>query len=141
MLFATAYGLQCLVTTSQRFHLNNRATVQAVLQKWNQVAGNTEPKYIAADVWYADMFALYGQDIKPFYWFDLGKNPNLKKNVLRQEILVVANDEYEYSAYLKKYGDKLSSPQKMPIVISNYFGKIKQKELFYGFYNIKEAKK
>ncbi len=141
MLFATAYGLQCLLTTSPRFHLNNRATVQAILQEWHKVTGSAEPKYIAADVWYADMFALYGHDIKTFYWFDLEKNPDIKKKVLRKEILVVANDEYEYSTYLKKYGDKLSSPHKMPIEISNYFGKVKQKELYYGFYNIKEAKK
>lgn len=141
MLFALIYAIQCTVTTSQRFQQNNQKTVQAVLQKWQETTGTNEPKYIAAGVWYADMFALQGKHIKPIYWFDVEKNPNLSPDVLKLQILVVANDEHEYNEYAQRYGAKLSSPQKLPIEISNYFGKVKQKELYYGFYNLKRGKK
>ena len=140
MLFALIYGIQCTVTTSQRFRQDNRATVNQVLEKWNKATGTIEPQYVAADVWYADMFALYGKNIKPFYWFDLAKNPDVSAEVLRQPVLVVATDEYEYNTYTQKYGKKLSAPQKLTIEISNYFGKVKQKDLFYGFYNLKGRK-
>ena len=86
------------------------------------------------------MFALYGKNIKPIYWFDIERNPAIPPKAAKQQILVVANDEYEYNLYAQKYGDKLSAPAKLPIEISNYFGKVKQKELYYGFYNLKGTK-
>lgn len=141
MMFALAYGIQCSLTTSQRFMLDNQKVVNRVLQEWQKQTGTPEPQHIAADVWYADMFALYGKNIKPFYWFNFKKNPELSADVYREEMLVVADNEEEYNLYAQKYGRKLSSPQKMSIEISNYFGKVKNKELYYGFYNLKGAKK
>lgn len=138
MLFALIYAVQCLVTTSPRFRQDNRATVNAVLEKWRERVGTDEPQYVAADVWYADMFVLRGKKIKPLYWFDVAKNPKVSDEIVRRvSVLVVANDEYEYNTYKQKYGEKLSAPQKLTVEISNYFGKVKQKDLFYGFYNLK----
>ena len=141
MLFALVYAVQCSVTTSQRFALDNKKLVMEILQNWQEKTGMTEPKYVAADVWYADMFALYGKNIKPFYWFDFQKNPEIPAEVIKQPLLVVADNEAEYELYAQKYGKKLSSPQKMPIEISNYFGKVKNKEIYYGFYNLKGLKR
>lgn len=141
MLFALIYAIQCLFTTSPRFHQDNDKTVQTVLQKWQEKTGTKESEYVAADIWYANMFALSGQNIKPLYWFDFNKNPGIDANAVRQTILVVANDEEEYNFYASKYGVKLSSPEKLPVEISNYFGKVKQKELYFGFYNLKRGKK
>lgn len=140
ILFALVYTIQCLVTTSQRFHQDNRETVNEVLLSWKEKTGRQEPQYIAADVWYADMFALYGKNIKPIYWFDIEKNPEMSSDVLKYPILVVANDEYEYNLYAQRYGKKLSAPIKLPLEISNYFGRVKKKELYYGFYNIRGRK-
>ena len=141
MLFALVYAIQCSVTTSQRFQQDNEKTVNYVLEKWREKVGSDEPSYVAADVWYADMFALKGKNIKPFYWFDEKKNPKIAiEDIYNKPLLVVANDEYEYNTYAQKSGGKLSAPQKMTVEISNYFGKVKQKELLYGFYNLKGSK-
>lgn len=140
MLFAVVYAIQCLFTTSQRFQENNQKTVDTVLQEWKKMTDISEPEYVAADVWYADMFALKTGSVKPFYWFDVARNPDVSDEILQKPMLVVAVDENEYNGYVKKYGEKLSKPRKLTVEMSNYFGKIKSKDIYYGFYNLKDAK-
>ena len=53
---------------------------------------------------------------------------------------VVAENYNEYMKYKNKFGDKLTSPQNIKVAYSNFFGKVKVRDIFYGFYNVKEAK-
>ena len=53
---------------------------------------------------------------------------------------MVAENYNEYVKYKNKFGDKLTSPQNIKVAYSNFWGKVKVRDIFYGFYNVKEAK-
>lgn len=142
-LFAIAYAVQCVVTTSERFTLNNKDFVRQIEQKWQEYTGNNQPiEYVGADVWYADMFALYGTgNIKPMVWMNPKNNTWFDvKDFEQKGALIVATDLPEYGSYAAMYGDNISAPQKFEFNTKNYFGKNKKREIYYGFYNVKGSR-
>lgn len=134
-LFAAAYGLQCLLTTSQRYQTEVRQVAQMFEQKW---AEHTDKplKYVGADVWFGDIMALYAtREIKPMIWMRPQNNPWFDKADFAQSgALVIATDAGEYAKYQDMYGKAISAPLKTKLEFKNYFGKTKSKEVLYGFY-------
>lgn len=142
LLFALAYGLQCLTTTSERFRTDCPAMVKILEQKWTEYAGGQKLQYIGADVWFSDMFSLYAEhEIKPMIWLNPSNNPWLDAaDFEKKGAFVVATNYHDYMKYKNKFGEKLTSPQNIKVAYSNFWGKVKVRDIFYGFYNVKEAK-
>ena len=134
-LFAIAYGTQCVLTTSMRYQTKVRQVAQAFEQKW---AEHTDKplEYVGADVWFGDIMALYAShEIKPMIWLKPQNNPWFDEADFKQKgALLIAADDWEYTQYEKMYGTAVSTPQKMKLAFKNYFGKTKEKEILYGFY-------
>ncbi len=135
VLFAAAYGIQCLVTTSLRYQTDVKTVAQKFEQKW---AEHTDMplKYVGADVWFGDIMALYAShEIKPMIWMKPQNNPWFDKaDFEKNGALLIATDEWEYENYRRLYDKAISAPQKMMLEYKNYFGKTKTKEVLYGFY-------
>lgn len=140
-LFALVYAVQCLLTTSQRFATDVRGFAAVMEQKW-QKHTKRPLEYVASDVWYADMLALYGShEIKPMIWMNPRFNPWFDAaDFHKKGALVIASEANEYGAYKQIYGKDITPPQKMTVEFKNYFGKTKTKEILYGFYLPKEKK-
>ncbi len=134
-LFATAYGIQCLMTTSLRYQTEVRKMAQMFEQKWEEHT-DKPLEYVGADVWYSDIMALYAShEIKPMIWMKPKNNPWFDKVDFEQKgALLIAADDWEYAQYQKMYGRKVSAPQKMTLAYKNYFGKTKEKAVLYGFF-------
>lgn len=134
-LFALAYGVQCVVTTSQRYQTNVRAVAQMFEQKWHEQT-DMPLKYVGADVWFGDMMALYAShEVKPMIWMNPKNNPWFDKaDFEKSGALLIATDGGEYANYRALYGAAVSTPQKLTLEFTNYFGKTKTKEILYGFY-------
>ena len=45
-----------------------------------------------------------------------------------------------YMTYKEKSGDKLTPPQNIKMAYTSFFGRIKVRDLFVGYYNVKESK-
>ena len=142
VLFALVYAIQCSVTTSEKFRLDNKKLVQKIEQLWQEETKGKPLKYIGASEWYADMVALYAKEkVLPVYWMDFAANPDLDvRKVYDSGAIIVAADEYEYNLFSERSGKNLSAPRKISIEFGNFFGKTKTKEIFYGFYNLKGLK-
>lgn len=134
-LFAIGYAVQCLLTTSPRFVTNVKSFASVMEQKW-QERTDRPLEYVGADVWYADILALYGSsEIKPMFWMKPKSNPWFNgKDFEQKGALVIANNEQEYNIYRQMYGKDITPPQKMIVEYKNYFDKTKTKEVIYGFY-------
>lgn len=142
LLFAFAYGAQCLLTTSERFRSDCPTMVKMLEQKWTERTGGQKLEYIGSDVWFANMFTLYADhDVKPMIWLNPNNNPWFDAADFEEKgAFVVAANYNEYMKYKDKFGDKLTFPQNIKVAYSNFFGKVKVRDIFYGFYNVKEAK-
>lgn len=142
LLFAFAYGMQCLTTTSERFRTDCPTMVEMLEQKWTEYTGGQKLEYVGADVWFANMFTLYSKhDVKPMIWLNPENNPWFDADDFEQKgAFVLAPNYQEYMNYKAKLGEKLTEPQNIKAVYSNLWGKTKTRDIFYGFYNVKEAK-
>jgi len=141
-LFALAYAVQCVLTTSERFSLDNRHFVGQLEQKWRDYAGDLQKmEYVGADVWYADMFVLYGSgDIKPMIWMSPKNNPWLSADDFKRKgALVITSSPEQYEIYANEFAGEVSAPHKFEFVTANYFGKAKKRTIYYGFYRVKGA--
>ncbi len=140
-LLSTAYGVQCLLTSSQRYQTDVRSVAAKFEQKWAQHTAKPL-KYVGADVWFGNMMALYAShEIKPMIWMNPENNPWFDRNDFEKSgALLIATDDWEFLQYQKLYGDAVSAPQKMTLEFKNYFGKTKTKEILYGFYEPWEVK-
>ena len=138
-LFAVGYTAQCLLTTSPRFTTDVKSFSAQMEQEW-QKHTNKPLEYVASDVWYADMVALYGShEIKPMIWMKPKSNPWFDADDFEKKgALIIANDDGEYNNYKKMYGKDITPAQKMTVEFKNYFAKTKVKEVLYGFYLPKE---
>lgn len=141
LVFAAAYGIQCLVTSSERFRTDCPVMVQMLEQKWKDYTGGKELAYVGADVWFADMLALYGTtEIRPMVWLSPESNPWFDaEDFARKGALVVTSNYAEYMKYKNRYQDKLTDPKNIKIAYTSFFGRIKTRDMFYGFYNVKEV--
>lgn len=134
-LFAVAYGIQCVVTTSQRYRTEVRQVAATLEQKWAEHTGRPL-EYVGADVWFGDIMALYAShEIKPMIWMSPENNPWFSREDFAQKgALLVCSETGEYDSYMQRYGDKVSAPQKLTLEFKNAFGKTKTREVLYGFY-------
>lgn len=134
-LFAIAYGVQCFVTTSQRYRTEVRQVAASLERKWHERT-DKPLEYVGADVWFGDIMALYAShEIKPMIWMRPQNNPWFAQADFEQKgALLIATDGGEYAHYRALYGAKVSAPKKMLLEFKNYFGKTKTKEVLYGFY-------
>ena len=139
-LFAVAYGMQCVLTTSQRYRTNVRQVATAFEQKWAEYT-DKPLEYVGADVWFGDIAALYAShEIKPMIWMKPKNNPWFDKVDFEQKgALLIATDAGEYAQYKALYGAQVSEPQKMTLEFQNYFGKIKTRDVLYGFFEPREV--
>lgn len=134
-LFAMVYAVQCLFTTSPRFRTDVKDITARLEQKWQE--RTLRPLvYVASDVWYGDIMALYAShEVKPMIWMNPKNNPWFDENDFRDKgALIVADTEGEYEGYRNMYGADVSEPMKMEVEFKNYFGKTKTKDIVYGFY-------
>ena len=140
ILFAFAYGLQTLLTKSERFHTDCDEMAEKFEQIWKAETGDTPLEYVGGDIWYSDMVALYGgKEIKPMIWMEPKANPWFdEKDFAQKGALVIATDVNEYARYQVKYGEDISEPNRLNLTFKNYFGKAKEKQIYYGFYRTKK---
>ena len=140
ILFAAAYVMQCLLTTSLRYQTNCIEVSDNLADKWQKKMQHPL-EYVGGGVWYSDMVALYAKgDVKPMIWLSPKNNPWLDTADFEiKGALVVAESFDEYQSYKRQYPHKITSPQTIKLALKNYFGKTKVKEIFYGFYVPKEA--
>jgi hypothetical protein len=109
-------------------------------QEW--AAHTDKPlEYVGADVWYANILALYGShEIKPMIWLSPKNNPWFDAaDWQRKGTLVVTADAGEYAAYQTQYSHDLSAPRQMSVTYQNAFGQTKTKPIFYGFLQPREV--
>lgn len=141
LLFAAVYVIQCLTTTSMRFRTDCPTMVQVLEQKWQDSTGGKKLEYLGADVWFADMFALYSSnDIKPMVWLSPENNPWFDASDFENKGAFVITASYsEYMEYKAKFGEKLTEPQNIKVEYTSISGRVKIRDMFYGFYNVKEA--
>ncbi len=141
LLFAFAYGVQCYSTTSERFRTDCPTMVSMLEQKWNEHTGGQKLEYVGADVWFADMFALYAKhEVKPMIWLSPDNNPWFDTDDFEEKgALVVSSNYHDYMKYKEKFGDKLTAPQNIKAAYTSLGGRVKIRDLFVGFYNVKEA--
>lgn len=136
VLFAFAYSLQCILTTSPRFQTQTREVAQMLEQKW-QDKMHKPLEYVGGNVWYSDMVALYAKgEVKPMIWLSPKNNPWFDAEDFEQKgALVVAEREDEYRSFMQKFPHKITPPQSIKLELKNYFGKTKTKEIYFGFYS------
>ncbi len=139
-LFACVYGIQCLTTTSMRFRTDCPALVQILEQKWTDYTGSKKLEYVGSDVWFSNMFSLYAKhEVKPMIWLSPDNNPWFDASDFEEKgALVVTSNYSEYMTYKNKFGEKMTDPQTVKIAYTSLFGRIKERNLFYGFYQTKE---
>ena len=137
VLFAIGYTSQCLLTRSERFHSNCPQIVKLLESKWNEKNQGKPLEYIGSNEWYAHMVSLYGShEIKPIIWLSLQSNPWFEADDFYEKgALIIANNLDEYRRYMKKFPQQISQPQTLNLEFKNYFGKTKNKEIYYGFYH------
>ena len=135
VLFVTAYGIQCLLTTSLRFRTPIKEVAQNLEQKWQEYM-HKPLEYVGGDIWYSDMVALYlPTEVKPMIFLRPEINPWFDVSDFNKKgALVVAIQEDEYKMYMKKFPNKITSPQTIHLELKNYFGKTKTKDILFGFY-------
>ena len=141
VLFAVAYGAQCVLTKSERFRTNCPQLAQTLVQEWQHENGGAALEYVGGDVWFSDMLTLYGgREIKPMIWLSPKNNPWFDAADFGEKgALVVATDAGEYAAYQTAYPQDLSAPRQMSVTYQNAFGKSKTKTIFYGFLRPREV--
>ncbi len=141
MLFAVAYGAQCVLTKSVRFRTNCPQLAQKLVQEWPNATNGAPLEYVGGDVWFSDMVTLYsGREVKPMVWLSPKNNPWFDADdFYRKGALVVATDVGEYAVYQAQYNNDLSEPQSMEVNYRNYLGQSKTKTIFYGFLQPKEV--
>ena len=52
----------------------------------------------------------------------------------------MSSNYLDYMKYKEKFGDKLTAPQNVKAAYTSMSGRVKIRDLFVGFYNVKEAK-
>ena len=140
VLFASAYAVQCLLTTSPRFTTDGKAFAAQMEQKWQENL-NAPLRYVGGDVWYTSLLNLYASaDIKPMVWMSPKNNPWFDADDFAEKgALVIAGSIGEYGGYAQNCATVLSAPQKMTLAFKNYSAKTKYKDVYYGFCLPKEA--
>ena len=135
VLFAVAYGAQCVLTKSERFRTNCPQLAQQLMREWQNATHGAPLEYVGGNVWFADMLTLYGgREIKPMIWLSPKNNPWFDAADWQQKgTLVITADAGEYAAYQEEYPHDLSAPRQMSVTYQNAFGKTKTKPIFYGF--------
>ncbi len=135
-LFAVAYGVQCMLTTSERFQTDSIKVVRQLEDAWRQNMSKQPLEYVGADVWYANLPALYGsREIKPMIWLEPKANPWFDVTDWQQKgALIIAGNKEEYDTYRQKLGAALTAPQTLQLTFTNRLGKSKNKQIYYGFY-------
>ena len=108
VLFAIGYSAQCLLTTSPRFTSDCMRIVRDLEQKWQQKVPDKTLKYVGGSEWFVE----------------------------KHGALLVTEDVGAYQKMGENY--TISAPQKLTLQYKNYFGKTKDKDLYYGFYLPKE---
>lgn len=135
LLFAAGYGVQCLVTTSERFHSDCSSVTQQLVTAY-QTKTQKIPAYVGGNIWFSDMVTLYAaSEIKPMIWMKPASNTWLNQADFEEKgSLVVAENIGEYEGYQKQYPQAVSAPEKVNITYTNYFGRKKVKSLYWGVY-------
>lgn len=136
LLFVMGYGIQCLLTRSERFHTDCNQFVEIMTEKWNEQNNGKKLEYLGSDAWYANMFALYSEnEVKPMLWMKPKNNPWFDENDFYiKGAMIITSNEPEYNMYKEMYGEKMTPYQIMEVEFKNYFGRSKVRKIFYGFY-------
>lgn len=136
LLFAVGYGVQCLITPSERFQSDCPKIVRNLLADYRQKTGENMPAYVGGTIWFSDMVALYAPvEIKPMIWMKPAINPWFdRRDFEAHRTLVVAESEAEYQAYRDELGTDLSAPERVEVSYISPLGKVKKKPFFWGVY-------
>ncbi len=124
-LFAFAFVMQVLFTTSAKFKLNAADFTDYVK------AQNYE--YVGGSVWLASTLGSYSKNHpKVLFLMSPKENPWINmEDVNKKGILVVTEDLWEYENYQKTFA-KLSKPEVYLLKTKNMLGKTKEYKLYYG---------
>ena len=124
-LFAIAFVMQVLFTTSAKFKINANDFTSAV-------RGETYD-YVGGSVWLASTVGVYAKNHpQVLFLMSPENNPWLNiKDVKQKGILVVTEDLWEYENYQKTFAN-LSKPEVYLLKAKNILGKEKQHKLYYG---------
>ncbi len=125
IIFATAFTLQVVLTTSAKFKINADDFTKHV--KAENFA------YVGGSVWLASSIGTYAHN-HPQILFLMSPETNPwidMKDVKRKGILVVEEDLYNYQKYQEKFVN-LPNPSVYDLTIKSPLGKIKQHKLYYG---------
>ncbi len=141
VVFAIAYAAQIILTKSERFHSDCRQIARQMTRIWKAETGGKPLEYVGGNEWFTNMTAIYGEDKpKPMIWLNPKANSWFDANDFASKgALVVASNAGEYAVYQKAHEGKVSPARILPLTYKNYLGKTKTKNMFYGFYNLKEA--
>lgn len=136
MVFAFAYGVQCVLTRSERYRTDGKAFAAVMEQKWFEHTGGKPLEYAGGDVWYANLQAVYGSpQTKPMIWMRPVNNPWLDADdFARKGALIMTVDKGMYAKYEEMYPGKVTEPQRLELVFESMTGKRKSRVMYYGFY-------
>lgn len=125
LLFALAFILQVIFTTSAKFKLNAPDFTSSIK------AQNYE--YVGGNVWLASTLGVYSPNHpKVLFLMSAKDNPWIDMNDVAQKgILVVSENLWEYKNYQKTFAN-LSKPEVYLLKVTNPFGKVKKHKLYYG---------
>lgn len=125
VLFAIAFMLQCLLTTSAKFRLDAKDFTSYV--KGDSYA------YVGGSVWLASTVGAYAASHpKVLFLMDEATNPWIDMaDVKRKGILVVDENLSNYKNYQKTFAN-LPEPKVYLLKVKNILGKEKEYKVYYG---------
>ena len=125
VLFALAFTLQCLLTTSAKFRLDAKDFTSYV--KGDSYA------YVGGSVWLASTVGAYAAaHPKVLFLMDEATNPWIDMEAVNKKgILVVDENLWWYKNYQKIFAN-LPEPKVYLLKVKTIFGKEKEHKLYYG---------
>ena len=125
VLFALAFTLQCLLTTSAKFRLDAKDFTSYV--KGDSYA------YVGGSVWLASTVGAYAASHpKVLFLMDEATNPWIDMEAVNKKgILVVDENLWWYKNYQKIFAN-LPEPKVYLLKVKTIFGKEKEHKLYYG---------
>ena len=124
-LFAFAFVMQVLFTTSAKFKLNAYDFIKAI--------NSQNYEYVGGSVWLASITGVYSPNHPDVLFLMSPKdNPWINMDDIRNKgILVVTEDLWEYENYQKTFAN-LPKPEVYLLKAKNILGKERQHKLYYG---------
>lgn len=134
-VLASIYLCVLLFTTSPKYNIDGKQFAAEYTKVWKERTAHPL-KYVIGGVWLTSTMVLESQD-KPTPVIGGATNNNPWVDVAdfqKNGALVLAENNDEYDNYESIYSNKITPRTEVVLEFKNIMGKIKRKQIYYGFY-------